>query len=398
MKITKITHLGRAQTFSPEMASDQHNYITINSNAVHKNSHSVSYCLLTLRTLFLKAHFTPEYYCAMLNDCHPDKRVRYMDMARSEEWEPTEITKLGRQYNDSFKFGTININNLTQEFTVTGNTVNQGLLGIKGIGESIATNIVGQDNFTSIEQFIEKKGSSKVVLERFIKLGAFDHLPGHDNAKALLIWYQFHYQMKVADKNPIISELLKLQGWDEITIKNEIDRQIMAYKEAYPKRKKIPDSILNWKPKPDTSREQFNILYKNDRFTFAEKLMFQKEYIGYYIDSPLEQFITRPGRKISDAIDAALAGCDEPLIEVVIYNVAHAVTKNGNEYIKLTVHDGIKTIIVFIWHNQIRIQDPESLQIGAGVRMSVNYDNIRKTFSLAKNSVIVKLRMKEDAT
>lgn len=397
MKILSIKSLGVQKVYSPEMSSDQHNYITEESQAVHKNSHGVSYCLMALRSLWLKRHFAPEFWAAVMSDCHPDKLVRYMGIARSEGWTPTDITRLGSceaaDDIESVEFGTLNLRNLTSRFTVTGNVVNQGMIGIKGIGVKAAKKFEGKIEFVDIDDFVAKKGGkNKLVLERFIKLGAFRGIPGHENAKALWDYYQYKYctGTNITQlKQRIRSQLLVAAGWTDAAVLAERKRQTDEYRKAYPNRKKIPNKILNWKPKPVDSLENIISLYDTD-FTLSEILEFEKEYLGYYLHSPLGVYDVRGGR----TFEAAKTTAGEATIEAVVSDFQFADTKTGKKYGRIYLNDGIQTVMVFIWPNELHSQPPECLMPGVGVQLAVEYDKSRGTFALPRGEIIMKLLRK----
>lgn len=394
MKIKRHKSLGKVRTYSPEMKSRSHNYVTEHSNAIHANSHAVSYCLVAHRCLWLKAHFAPEWWAAVMSDCKPDKLVRYMGVARSERWHPTDITRLGIQRDDldRLKFDTTNIENMTMNFTVTGNVVNQGLIGIKGIGESAAAKFEGRGTFADIDDFIEQKGGKdKTVLERFIKLGAFRGMPGHENAKALWTYYQYKY---CSGKNitklrkDIRQKLLERDGWNNDTIEEERQRQIREYFKVYPNRRKIPGPIQNWKPEPSDSRENVMSLVDED-FTLSEILQFEKEYLGYYLHSPLDLYDVEGNCSIDDAKEVAAVGGVAKL-EVVITSIQRAISRNDKEYARVIVSDGVQNALVFIWQNELAMQG-SALSVDTGVVMIVEYDETRGTFSLMRGERIIKL-------
>jgi DNA polymerase III alpha subunit len=399
MKIKSMRSIGLRQTYCPEMKSAQHNYITEHSGAVHRNSHAVSYCLVAHRCLLLKAHFAPEWWAAVMSDCHPDKLVRYMGVARAEGWEPTDITYCGRFKGDgqtkSVSFASVNIENPTVNFTVTGDVVNQGLIGIKGIGEKAAEVFHGKGTYKDIDEFVRSAPGrqSKTVLERFIKLGSFRHLPGHENTKALWMWYQYSYCRSGKDmtvlRNEIRRQLLEQDGWNDQTIKTEINRQIVEYKRQFPKRTKIPAKFLNWRPKPQDTRERVMALYTED-FTTAERLDFQKQFLGYWIDSPLELFNCSGKYTIAAAKEKGKDG-DETKIEGIIIDVIDGETKHGSPYLKVFITDGIQMGLVFIWSNDLGNQDFEHIKEGVGVSMGVDYDERRGIFSLGRGEIVQKL-------
>jgi DNA polymerase III alpha subunit len=361
-------------------------------------SHAVSYCLVAHRCLWLKAHFAPEWWASVMSGCHPDKLVRYMGVARSEGWEPTEVTRLGRPNCDGVKgvsFDTINLKNLTRSFTATNNVVNQGLIGIKGIGENAAIQFEGRGEFTDIDDFIEQKGGKKkTVLERFVKLGAFKAIPGHENTKALWTYYRYKYctgKDITILKREIRGRLLEKEGWDQEAIEAERARQTAEYKTTYPNRRKIPAKFGNWEPKPDDSLSAIvNLLDEEGDFGLDEILGFEKEYLGYYLHSPLDLFDIQGECTIEDAKEIARHG-GEPRLEAVITDIQFAETKSGNDYGRLYVSDGIQTTLVFIWQNELRGQDANNLVPGTGVQMNVDYDESRNTFTLARGEIILKL-------
>ncbi len=373
-------------------------------------SHGVSYCLMAFRCLWLKAHFAPEFWASVMSGCHPDKLVRYMSVARAEDWKPTEITYSGKRPTipaTGVKFGTLNINNLTTDYTVTDDVVNQGLVGIKKVGDKASAIFAGRGNWSSVDEFVESGPGrkNKTVLERFIKLGAFASLPGHENSRALWHWYQYKYCSDVSElKNDIKQKLLAEDGWNDKTINEERQRQISEYQRQFPKRRKVPSKFGNWTPKPNDTRERVMALYPND-YTQGERLLFQKEFLGFYLDSPLELFVTRGNCTIRDAKIASLDDSADYIgavpIEVMIIDMQELMTKprdgkRQTQYAKLTVTDGIQRTIVFIWNSELEQQDKGMLVEGAGIRMVVRYDKQRNTFSMCRGTNIVLLKKRHN--
>lgn len=395
MKIVKVTPLGKKRVFSPEMASSHHNYITGNAPVVHKNSHAVAYCLVALRCLWLKAHFAPEWWAAVMSDCHPDKLVRYMGVARGESWKPTEITDSGSKIDTkrTLTFDTVNINDLTNSFTVSGNTIMQGIVSIKGIGERAAQVYGGKNDCKSIDDFLAVEGrKNKTAMERFIKLGAFKHLPGHENAQALWNYYAFHHTSDSKFKTKLKETLLEHQGWNDVSIREERLRQIKEYRSLYPKRLRIPDKLQNWKPVPATKLQNFVACFPD--FTKDEKLEFQKQYLGFYVDSPLSVYKVTGTKTIAEA--KRRGGGVESLLEVILIDAVDATSKNDKPYKKLVVSDGISNAVIMVWSRECKLQSKEVLTPGHGVQLAVTYDPERHTFVLARGEVIVKLQRRED--
>lgn len=399
MKIIGVRSLGVRQVFSPEMESQQHNYITDQSSAVHRNSHALSYCLVAFRCLWLKAHFAPEFWAAVMSGCHPDKLIRYMGVARSEEWIPTDITNSGiKAQNHNVKrvqFATLNINNLAADFTVTGNTVNTGLTGVKNVKGKAAIQFAGVGNYNSIDEFVaDPSRAKKIVLERFIKLGAFSHLKNHENMKAVWNWFQYKYMKNNSKLKKEIQEKLRAKaGHTKKLIEDYRSDLIDKYKLTYPKRKKIPAKILNALPPVDDSFESVVALFDGDDFTFEEKLEFQQKYLGYWIDSPLDAFKCTGTKTINNAKEVAMRG-DKAVIEGIISTVTSATTKTNKPYLKIILNDGVQSCLIFVWYNELAYQDLDLIKDGAGVSIPVDYDDKRGTFALSRGKNITVLSRK----
>lgn len=406
MKIKSIRSLGFRQTYSPEMKSDNHNYITNSSSAVHRNSHAAQYCLVAYRCLWLKAHFAPEYWAAVLSRCHPKKLDRYIGTARGEGWMPTDITMLGHiKESKTIKFGTLNINNLTTKFTVTGNTINQGLIGVSGIGAKAAAIFESKGSYKNIDEFLSvPERRKKTIIERLIKLGAFAHLPGHENSKALWNYYLYRYggssnKEIVELRKNIKNRLLAVHKWNPASIKAAINEQIEAYFAAYPKRNKIPPKIKNWKPPLADTFENIIDLFKDDHFTLEEILEFQRQYVRYYINSPLDLFQCDRKLTIANAkqqhSELLRKGTDPKyaLVQVIgmVKEFSTAFTKatddrESSEYGRLIITDGIDTTLVLLWSKELtttKARYGENVFTpGTGLYMCVRYDDTRNSFSV----------------
>ena len=401
MKIVSIKSLGMQETYSPEMRGSTHNYKTAASSAIHANSHGVSYCMVAFRCLYLKAHFAPEWWASVMSDCKKDKMIRYMGVARSESCHPTPVTYSSRKPDKNTKgivFDTIDINSLNRNFSVIGNVVTQGLIGIDGIGESACQKYEGQYKFNSIYDFMAEKKTNKTEAERFIKLGAFKNLPGHGNSKALWMWYQYHHcnGKEFTALRKEVDQLLAVdQGWTENRIKEEIAYQIKQYTSTYPKRKKIPVSISKFKPDLDTTVSAFNKLYPED-FTLAEKLEFQKDYLGFFVDSPMDLYESRGTITLKEAKERITKGIAKKVdVAVLITDLSILETKTKKQYAKMTVNDGSTIGMILMWENELRI-NLDSIGEGKAVKVTVEYDRSRGIYTVANRSTITVLENKNE--
>lgn len=339
-------------------------------------SHATSYSIQSYRCLYLKAHYPPEWWSAVLNGCDLDRIPQYISVARSE----------------GVKFGSLEVNNLSPNFTSVEGRIVPGLLGVKNIGEKMLKNLnTDKKDYRGIDDFVEHNGKNKTLVERLIKLGAFDQV--YPSKKMLWYWYLYAYgttkdarQLRTAMKN-------KHYPSDE-EIQRERDRMAKEYLEKHPKRKKVPKNILTWKP----IRKKWNfdefVKYSgiSGDYTYSEILEFQQEFLGYYWDSPIEMY-QRTNKLNIESIKKRLSG----KLECVVLNIDYRQTSNGNQFATLTVTDGMSQARVNVWSDDLDIYPAEEyFMTGVGLRIDVKWSISYKSFSVSKYGKIVKLAKKSD--
>lgn len=380
MKIKSLRSIGFRRTFSPEMKSHQHNYLTDHSDAVHKNSHSVAYCLVAYACLWLKTYFPHEWWAAVMSHCHPEKLIRYMNSARA----------------DGYEFRSIHANNLARDFRAiveqkdkhndpSYGHIMPGLAGIKGIGDkAVETFVVPGAVYSSLADAVEKTGKQKSIYERLIKLGAFSTFPGHENIKACWMWYLYHYADDKNAKKEVTEKVLASDGWTEQRVLEERARLVAEFQAQFPKKKAIPKKVTDWKPVPSVTIEKLCDIYED--FSLDEILETETAFLGYTIHSPLEKFVIKGGCSINEAKETGE-------LEAVVVNCTKTRTKTEKAMAKLVVTDGLQTCLVMIWHDRLSGIDNDMFRPGTGLRLFVKYDFERNNFSL--NSALLRLRLKK---
>lgn len=367
MKIKKISNPRVERTFSPEISSKHHNYSI--HGLVSKNSHGVGYSLIIFRCLYLKAHYTSEWWAAVLSLCHPKKQARYIGIAKSEGVE----------------FGSLDAKNLTQLFSVVDNKIVPGLESIDKIGKSTSQKYVSRNvDFDGFDDFVGKFGSSKIILERLIKLGAFDEI--NRNRKGLWKWFLF----KHTKDRDIVEEVMPHFEWSEEDIQKEKDRQAKEYFKFYPKRKKIPSKISNWKPKIGRRYEtptMDQVVSLFDDFTDAEKLGFEKEYFGSYWNNPLSLYETSE--------ENVLKIGDDCVADVVIEDITERTTKTGGLFRSLRVTDGVSTVDVAVWEDDFLNNDIGVFRTGNGINIELLWKEKFRSFNMAPGSAVHSLERKD---
>lgn len=352
---------GAAKTLGEQQADEWWDKMVTFGRYAFNFAHSVAYSLITYMCSYLKCHYPSEWWAAVMTYCHPDKLATYMSAARLE----------------GVQFGSLHVNAMQHEFSVREGQVIPGIKSIKGIGETASVHFTSTPGpFESIDQMVEVFGKQKVVFERLIKLGAFDEI--HPNRRGLWVWYQYKY---CAGK-----EITKLKKeicdklWPEDKVIAERKRQEEHHKRMYPKRK-VPKKILNWKPKPDSGRDEVMALYSD--YDEAEKVRLEKELLGYYWGSPLKQY-ENSGITIEDA---KIGG----VIEGVVESIEHKRSRKGNRYYVLRVTDGVQTVPIVIWADVYDASDKRCFAEGVGIKINVIFNEERSSFRISDDTNIIPL-------
>ena len=359
--IKSIKYIGIKPTYSPEMKSSSHNYITEikHGQPIHKNS--IAYSIVTYRSLYLKTHYPTHWWSAVMTGCHREKLPNYIRAARS----------------DNVQFKSLDILNLSESSTVVDNMLVPGLIFVKGIGKKAAAELEKihiKDH--DIDKVVESFGRQKTTFERLIKLGAFDaHYP---NRKALWMYYLYKYGSKQYNKE-VVDLVNEKYKWPDEKILAERRLREQDYRNRYPKRNKIPAAITNWKPKINPTREEIMALFKD--YTNSEKLEIEKEFYGHYWTNPITLFVAEY------PIDKSKP---RSTMDVVIEEIHRRISKKNNVYYIFRVTDGKSCVDVIVWQNVFRNSDKETIQPGRGIRMEVECET--GNFAIDGNNPIRPLR------
>ncbi|MCL2763746.1 MAG: DNA polymerase III subunit alpha [Treponema sp.] len=156
------------QGFSAKKAGEIYDMLVPFAGYGFNKSHSAAYAVIAYQTAYLKTNFPAEFMAANLtNDIHSadkDKLSKCIDEAR----------KMGIRVEPP------DINNSDRLFTVVNGRIIFGFLGIKGLGEASAQEIVRarqNEPYRSFIDFLDKvdiKAVGKKVIELLVQTGAFD--------------------------------------------------------------------------------------------------------------------------------------------------------------------------------------------------------------------------------
>lgn len=366
-KVEKQWKEGAQKTLGEQAASDWWTRMETFGRYAFNRSHALAYSIITYRCLYLKAHFPAQWWAAVMTECHSEKLRGYMSAAR----------------RDGVQFGTLDVNNLTHGFTVDQGCVIPGLKTIKKVGDKASAHFCSiQGPFRDIDEMVQKTGKHKNTYERLIKLGAFDKLC--PNRKGLWTWYQYAYASG-EDSSAVRKEYNALFAMPQEQVEAERQRQIDAFRREFPKRK-VPYKLLNWKPKPKELTKDDIIPLVTD-YTPAERILLEKDLLGYYWSSPLDIYDTMGGKTVENAkIEAEGA-----IIEGVIEGISQKSMKKGGVFYIIHLNDGVQSADVVVWADVFMSTDPKALDVGAGIRLCVDYNEERKGFKISSGSTIIAL-------
>jgi len=341
-------------------------------------SHAMAYGIVAYRALWLKAHYPPEFWASILTYCKLESKPKYVSVAKAE----------------GVNFRPLRVGMFSDRFTVDKDlNVYPSLSMVKGIGDSAAKNYsVDGGSCTSFDDFLVKYGKSKAVMERLIKLGAFDDI--ESNRNGLWNWYLYKYCSKSEDVDAVrknINDKIIGVEWPADKIKIERERQLDEFKKLFPKKKPLK-RITEWEPKIGykydypTIKEVINLF---DDYTLKEKLMFEKEYLGVYWTDPMQLFEYDREYCFENAKVE-----EDYYVDGIVEGFNDARTKNGKRFRNYNVSDGVETNAIKIWEDSIKYQDEEVYKPGCGVRVPVKWSEKYHSFSLQRNCSIVSLRNK----
>lgn len=186
-EIKSIKLRGIEPTYNLSMESEQHNYAVCGHKKnkkflISKNSHAVAYTYISSRLLYLKSHFPLEFFVTTLSlEADEDKLKSYK----------REAERLGIVINRC------DLNKSKSNYSIVGNEIYVGFSNIKGIGKDVAEEIVAKQPYVGIEDFLDRFGTDKRIVEPLIYLGVFKEDPN-----ILLEFYEEYksWQKSVKDK------------------------------------------------------------------------------------------------------------------------------------------------------------------------------------------------------
>ncbi len=173
-------------------------------------SHSVSYAIIAMQTLYMREYFTKYYFTALLNTVENKDSVQ--DFKKRNELE-MYINFIKKKISDNV-FSKIDITKSTDKFYMEGEKIRVPLSIVHGVGSALPNEISKARPFISFSDFCMKElkmKSNKTAILNLIDIGAFDNLNG--NRKALhdfwVSWSAVKTKYKKKDEEDVKKVLWK---------------------------------------------------------------------------------------------------------------------------------------------------------------------------------------------
>jgi DNA polymerase-3 subunit alpha len=287
--------------------------------------HSVAYSLMSYLTAYLKTYYPCEFFASCLS-------------AKSDN-----LPKLSVLINEcqrlNIKILPPNINKSGKEFTPLKdkNSILFGLLGIKGIGETLVEKIIEEKNikpFENINDFILRTGASISQIVCLVKAGA---IPTKNKKDFMLKYASSLFDKK--EYSPVgstPSAKILLERWGLDINKIEKDKRLLEYNKIREKEYKISQQI-----KFDKHIVSFEEKYLQD-----EDLWEYQTLSMFLSNNPFEE--SQKYIRNIEEVEVKQKG----VVIGVISEITKRNDKNGKQFAYLKIFSTFDVIEIIVWHTQ----------------------------------------------
>lgn len=313
--------------YPKELAKEISEFLASKGNYLFNKSHSALYSILTLQTAYLKAKYSVEFFCALLNQ----KRNDY--------------GALNKYILDAKDFGVEllppHINRSDRGFKVYNGKILFGLEAIKGVGKKFVDTLIEEREkavFKDFNDFQERMSPSITAIISLAKAGA---IPCKNKRQFLLKFASKQYPIKEytpVKTLPKLSVLKEKYGIDSSIVKDKEER-IKLYN--IEKRKEF--DILQ--------KEKFN----NSMKAFSEKYLRNEglwdfEALSVFINKnpfvDAYQYIQKDYDSVADGENGVLVG--------VIANIQKKKDRNGKQFAFIWLYSAFGLVEATCWHTQLK--------------------------------------------
>ena len=345
-----------------EVAEDIFDEMASFAQYAFNKSHAAAYAVLAYQTAYLKALYPHEFLAAILND-----RIDKID----------EVTKYVIYLKErGIPVLQPDINYSKAYFSVQGDAVRFGLVGVKGVGIAAIESIVSErekcGNFTSFEDFISRvdvKVLNKRLIENLIYAGAFDCFKV-DRSKLIAVYEDLVERAVAIAKERESNQLSLFSMGSELCNFNKISVK-------YPGIPEYDDKV-----KLSKEREVLGVYVTGHPLTNYmdefKQFNFSTELLQYYEE---DEEGTKTYTEIQDGQRVEMGG--------IITHAERKTTKNGQSMANITLEDvygGIECVFFpksyekhkALIREETIVAVSGKLQIREGQKPSISADRIRE--------------------
>jgi len=212
-KIKSFKKIGMQMTYNVTMKSDHHNYAiydkTTGSSVISLNSHAAAYAFLAYQTAWLKAYYPVEFMCNLLTSeiNNEDKLFPYLAQAETMGivCQKPDINQSGLE----FKIQVATFANDKKK-----DVLRKPLTSLKGVGFKAVQNIVENQPYKNLEEFLSKIESRIVnsrVFETLVKSGCMEEAWDQPKEYLLKQYAEVKKKIDIAKKEKVKQDKKKEQ-------------------------------------------------------------------------------------------------------------------------------------------------------------------------------------------
>lgn len=313
--------------YSEEIARRISDEMSEKGGYLFNRSHSMLYAVMTLQTAYLKAKYTVEFFCALLNQKRDDYGALNKYILDAKDFNVTLLPP--------------HLNKSEREFSVHMQNILFGLEAIKGIGEKFVNLLLeerSRGNFSNFNDFYSRIKPSNSIVIALVKSGA---VPCKNKKQFLIKFAAQQFAMKPYKKVntlPKLSILKEKYGIDTDTVKEKSTRL-----ELYNKFRKREFEELQ-KEKYEKSISDFQEKYlQNEEFWEFEALSVfinRNPFVEAY------KYIRKPFEEIEDGGYGVIVG--------VIANIQKKKDRTGKQFAFIWLYSAFGLIEATCWSSQLK--------------------------------------------
>ena len=311
------------------------------ANYSFNKSHSLAYANLAAWTAYLKFKHPKNFFIALLR------------MAKHEQSPHEEINKICQELSFfGIKLLPPDLSKSSMDFKIEGDNIRFGLNSIKGVSEKslqALTDFRDSDNPTKYDVFLSAKqaGLNIGILSALIQAGA---LSDHQSKRSRLVLEAQAFNLLTDREKRNFVILGEEYNYDVLNTIQDVVSKSLIGADMKPVMKE--SRFKTFKKKYDLYKEIYD---KNKKYESFANWYFESKLLGYSPTVSLKDVFSETGYTLGDSSDFKNLPVDSCGRFIgVISDVFKGVSRNGNEYIKLSIRDEVGEYPIMLMDRNFR--------------------------------------------